>query len=70
MSNFKAGVEDIILGLTPQPVGTPHSIQKQGGTPHMKLCSDVHTGVGTPHRINEEKTSMVGVGWGWSGGII
>ena len=36
----------------------------------FKLCSDVHTGVGTPHRINEEKTSMVGVGWGWSGEII
>ena len=27
----------------------------------MNLCSDAHTGVGTPHRITEEKTSMVGV---------
>ena len=43
---------------------TPHTIQKQGGTPHMNLCSDVHTGVGTRHRITEEKTSMVGVGVG------
>ena len=35
----------------------------------MKLYSDVHTGVGTPHRINEEKTNMVGVGVGW-GGVV
>ena len=34
---------------TPQPVGKPHTFQNQGGTPHMKLYSDVHTGVGTPH---------------------
>ena len=35
----------------------------------MKFCSDVHTGVGTPHRINDEKTRMVGVGVGWGGPV-
>ena len=29
-----------------------------------KLCSYVHPGVGTPHRINKGKTSMVGGGGG------
>ena len=46
---------------------TPHTTQNQGGTPLKNLYSDVHTGVGTPNRITEEKTSMVGVGVGWSG---
>ena len=40
-------------------VGTPHitshTTQNQGGTPHKKVCSDVHTGVGTPHRIQRKR---------------
>ena len=32
------------------------------GTPHKKMCSDVHTGVGTPHRI---QSRLLG---GWLGG--
>ena len=28
---------------------TPHTTQNQGGTPHMKMCLDNYTGVGTPH---------------------
>ena len=47
------------------PYKTQHTTQNQGGTPHMNLCSDVHTRVGTQHRINEEKTSMVGGGVVW-----
>ena len=39
-------------------VGTLHIItsgdtayySESGGAPHMKLCSNVHTGVGTPHK--------------------
>ena len=29
---------------------TPHTTQNQEGTPQKKMSSDVHTGVGTPHR--------------------
>ena len=38
------------------------------GTPHKKMCSDVHTGVGTPHRI---QSRLLG-GWlaGWLGGWL
>ena len=34
---------------------TPHTIQNHGGTPHKKMCLDVHTGVGTPHRIQRQR---------------
>ena len=51
MSIVKTGVgtQDIFLGLI---LGWGHHIlfRIRGGTPHMKLCSDVHTGVGTPHK--------------------
>ena len=33
---------------------TTYYSEPGGGTPHKKMCSDVHTGVGTPHRIQRK----------------
>ena len=61
MSNFKTGVgtQDIILGLdtahySESGMDTSHNItyySESGGTPHKKMCSNIYTGVGTPHII-------------------
>ena len=52
-------------------VGTPHmkmcsDVHHRVGTPHMKMYSDVLTGVGTPHKF----PLMRWDGWvgGWLGG--
>ena len=36
---------------------------ESGGTPHKKMCSDVHTGVGTPHRIQSRLLAGWVAGW-------
>ena len=38
-----------------------------GGTPHMNLCSDVHTGWG--HRTESLRKKLVWSGWGWGGPV-
>ena len=47
----------MILGLIRWGEGTPHirigwdtaHYSESGGTPHKKMCSNIYTGVGTPH---------------------
>ena len=50
------GRQDMILGLiwggTPHiRIGwdTAHYSESEGRTPHKKMCSDIFSGVGTPH---------------------
>ena len=53
-------------------------LESGGGTPHKKMCSDVHTGVGTPHRIQRQRgdtaqnQSRLLAGWlaGWLDGWV